>query len=145
MKAYSAIPSSDDNNVEEAPDERAVPQNQNTLKYLFAILSAILMLAGGFLLGFWYGSQKTGSTTTIGTRLTSVSHCPFADLTQGIPGELHYYMSFNGSFPQRSNEMSNMMWDSLFPKKLGFVQHPELAPNIAGIAVFHELHCLVSL
>lgn len=52
-------------------------------------------------------------------------------------------MQFNGSFPQRSNPESDSAWDSLFPEKLGFVQHPELAPNVAGIAVFHELHCLV--
>ena len=25
----------------------------------------------------------------------------------------------------------------------GFIHHPTLAPNISGIAVFHELHCLV--
>ena len=53
-------------------------------------------------------------------------------------------MRFNGTFPQRANEKSDAAWASLFPKKLGFVQHPELAPNVAGIAVFHELHCLVS-
>ncbi|EED16327.1 conserved hypothetical protein [Talaromyces stipitatus ATCC 10500] len=27
-------------------------------------------------------------------------------------------------------------------EKKGFVKHPKLAPNVAGIAVFHELHCL---
>jgi hypothetical protein len=52
-------------------------------------------------------------------------------------------MHFNGTFPQRSNPESDAAWDALFPEKLGFVQHPELAPNVAGIAVFHELHCLV--
>lgn len=53
-------------------------------------------------------------------------------------------MQFNKAFPQRPNEESDVAWANLFPEKLGFVQHPELAPNVAGIAVFHELHCLVS-
>jgi hypothetical protein len=53
-------------------------------------------------------------------------------------------MQFNKTFPQRPNDESDSAWASLFPEKLGFVQHPELAPNVAGIAVFHELHCLVS-
>jgi len=59
------------------------------------------------------------------------------------PGDQHYYMRFNATFPQRSNIETDAAWDSLFPEKLGFVKHPELAPNVAGIAVFHELHCLV--
>jgi hypothetical protein len=63
----------------------------------------------------------------------------------GPSGDLHYYMRFNGSYPQRSSVESDALWDSLFPEKKGFVQHPELAPNVANIAVFHELHCLVSI
>jgi len=53
-------------------------------------------------------------------------------------------MQFDKTFPQRPNEESDAAWASLFPEKLGFVQHPVLAPNVAGIAAFHELHCLVS-
>ncbi|KAF7536907.1 hypothetical protein G7054_g4159 [Neopestalotiopsis clavispora] len=98
MKAYSAIPSSDDNSVDELLDEKPISRQRNVLKYFLAILA------------------------------------PSSDL--------HYYMSFNASFPQRPDERSDMMWDSLFPQKLGFVQHPELAPHVAGVAVFHELHCL---
>jgi hypothetical protein len=59
-------------------------------------------------------------------------------------GDVHYYMQFNKTFPQRPNEESDAAWASLFPEKLGFVQHPELAPDVASIAVFHELHCLVN-
>lgn len=63
----------------------------------------------------------------------------------GPSGNLHYYMRFNRSYSQRSSVESDALWDSLFPEKKGFVQHPELAPNVASIAVFHELHCLVSI
>lgn len=54
-------------------------------------------------------------------------------------------MQFNKTFPQRPNNESDAAWSDLFPEKLGFVQHPKLAQNVAGIAVFHELHCLVSV
>ncbi|CAI9628776.1 unnamed protein product [Alternaria burnsii] len=57
-------------------------------------------------------------------------------------GDVHYYMQFNETFPQRPNEESDAAWASLFPEKLGFIRHPVLAPGVAGIAVFHELHCL---
>ncbi|KID91350.1 hypothetical protein MGU_01320 [Metarhizium guizhouense ARSEF 977] len=74
----------------------------------------------------------------IGTQMKSASR-----RAQFEPsGELHYYMRFNGSFAQGSNAKIDALWDSLFPEKLGFIQHPKLAPNVAGIAVFHELHCL---
>jgi hypothetical protein len=58
---------------------------------------------------------------------------------------MYYYMQFNKAFPQRPNEESHTAWAPLFPAKLGFVQNPELAPSVASIAVYHELHCLVSI
>ncbi|OAG22752.1 hypothetical protein CC77DRAFT_1059630 [Alternaria alternata] len=72
-----------------------------------------------------------------------LQHSYAATATTILPaGDVHYYMQFNKTFPQRPNEESDAAWASLFPEKLGFVQHPELAPDVASIAVFHELHCL---
>ncbi|KAJ5245944.1 hypothetical protein N7468_000927 [Penicillium chermesinum] len=40
---------------------------------------------------------------------------------------------------------SEEAWNALMPIGRGFVHHPHLAPFISGIAVFHQLHCLVRI
>jgi hypothetical protein len=107
---------------------------------LFFVVGMITMLGIGY---------------TLGARQTNIVERPTISMLQHQnvttffnqwivpPGDQHYYMHFNATFAQRSNTESDSAWDSLFPDKLGFVQHPVLAPNVAGIAVFHELHCLV--
>lgn len=40
---------------------------------------------------------------------------------------------------------SNAAWKEIFPARGGFFQHPQLAPGGSGLAVFHQLHCLVSI
>ena len=64
------------------------------------------------------------------------------------------------TFSQRPTPDSELAWSSLIPGELpppspspalfltgqvgrGFVHHPEIAPFISNIAVFHQLHCLV--
>ncbi|KAF1962616.1 hypothetical protein CC80DRAFT_570697 [Byssothecium circinans] len=90
--------------------------------------------------------QKTAPETRRAIRFIALLVSMIAMLGIGYvivpPGDQHYYMHFNGTFPQRSNPGSDSAWDSLFPEKLGFVQRPTLAPNVAGIAVFYELYCL---
>jgi len=57
-------------------------------------------------------------------------------------GDLLETWTYNRTFSQAPNEEAEFAWRSIFPKGRGFVHHPTLAPNISGIAVFHELHCL---
>lgn len=70
-------------------------------------------------------------------------------------------MLYNKTFTLPPSPESNAAWDSMFPSKIfnnsmdtnketdngiegvGFVKHPEIAPEFSGIAVFHELHCVV--
>ncbi|KAI3318834.1 hypothetical protein HD806DRAFT_511125 [Xylariaceae sp. AK1471] len=123
-KDYSRLPSSEANDVDVQISRREFSfQFRNVLYLVGILLSWLFMLA----LGYLYGIRNAHRFV----------------LTEFEPvGDLHYYMHFNGSFAQSSDAKSDALWDSLFPEKLGFVKHPELAPDVAGIAVFHELHCL---
>lgn len=72
----------------------------------------------------------------------------------------------NQSFanPPPESGGSEPVWDSLIPSMnpntlacsnetvldrlldgLGYVKHPDLAPDLSVISAFHQLHCLVSL
>ena len=51
----------------------------------------------------------------------------------------------NKTFAQSPNILSEQAWDELVPVGKGFIHHPELAPFISNLAVFHQLHCLVSI
>ena len=49
----------------------------------------------------------------------------------------------NLTFTQKPTPESEAAWNSIVPVGRGFIHHPELAPFISNIAVFHQLHCLV--
>lgn len=73
-------------------------------------------------------------------------------------------MIYNKTYTLEPTPKINEAWDNMFPSRSfsspegsaeymahreilegkGFIQHPEISPNISGIAVFHELHCVVS-
>ncbi|KAG8531256.1 uncharacterized protein KY384_004614 [Bacidia gigantensis] len=57
-------------------------------------------------------------------------------------GNLHYPLIYNITYSSPPSPETNKAWDDLFPPMVGFVQHPTIAPNLSGLAVFHELHCL---
>ncbi len=61
------------------------------------------------------------------------------------PGEIHQVWQHNLTFSQSPTLESESAWASTVPVGRGFIHHPELAPFISGIAVFHQLHCLVCL
>lgn len=50
----------------------------------------------------------------------------------------------NLTFTQRPSPESEAAWGSIIPIGRGFVHHAKVAPFISNIAVFHQLHCLVS-
>ena len=48
-------------------------------------------------------------------------------------------------FAAQPNITTDRSWLGLFPLGGGFFKHPTLAPEKATFAVYHQLHCLVSL
>ncbi|KAF2750982.1 hypothetical protein M011DRAFT_396168, partial [Sporormia fimetaria CBS 119925] len=49
---------------------------------------------------------------------------------------------YNRTYTLPPTNETNAAWNDIFPNGAGFVQHPTLAPNTSGIAIFHQLHCL---
>ena len=51
---------------------------------------------------------------------------------------------YNRDFSYPPSNNTNAAWDSLFPKNGGFFSHPPEVQERSTLAVFHQLHCLVS-
>ncbi|KAJ5909341.1 hypothetical protein N7504_003984 [Penicillium tannophilum] len=77
------------------------------------------------------------------------------------PGNVEVVFEHDLLFSERPTPESEAAWNSIIPGKLnlsaplciylsaystqvgrGFVHHPEIAPFISNLAVFHQLHCL---
>ncbi len=70
-------------------------------------------------------------------------------------------MIYNLTYTKEPSPETDAAWDSMFPSKhfavnlqpyvvltsgaegVDFVKHPTVSPNLSGLAVFHELHCVV--
>lgn len=122
-KNYTPLPTTEDDALHVQPRESSASPLRIFILYISVIPCIISLIGFGYLLG---------SREVAGSKGTWIAPS----------GTQHYYMHFNASFPQKSGPKTDDLWDSLFPTKLGFVQHPEISPEVAGIAVFHELHCL---
>ncbi|KAI0548358.1 hypothetical protein F4679DRAFT_585529 [Xylaria curta] len=110
-KDYSLLSSSESNEV-----------RLRSILYLVVIPSSwFITMASGILFG------------------ASINNRSLLKLFQAV-GNLNYYMHFTGSFAQSSDTNSDALWDSLFPENLGFIKHPEIAPALADVTVFYELH-----
>ncbi|KAF2466311.1 uncharacterized protein BDR25DRAFT_237348, partial [Lindgomyces ingoldianus] len=60
-------------------------------------------------------------------------------------GSIKTNFHYNRAFSYPPDAKTDAAWGSIFPRGFGFIQHPVLAPNQSGIAVFHQLHCLNGL
>ena len=142
FEGYLPVSSSENDTVGHTINERPGSKLRKILQGSALALGALGALGLGYSLGSRHAHAAT--PTTIRMMYTVLPNTSRAHILTVPAGGLHYYMQFNKTFPQRPDKESDAAWASLFPDKLGFVQHPELAPNVAGIAVFHELHCLAS-
>jgi hypothetical protein len=61
------------------------------------------------------------------------------------PGSVLTKWHHNLTFTQKPDKSSEAAWGSIIPVGRGFITHPHLSPEPSNIAVFHQIHCLVSL
>ncbi|GAD93056.1 hypothetical protein AOR_1_1484164 [Paecilomyces variotii No. 5] len=104
----------------------------------------IYSLAGAAL---WFFGLVIG---VIGARyfLTS-GHCssspalsgtiPKIPLSHWTKQHVHHDTAFEAAPPPSGPES---VWNDIIPNGLGYIKHPELAPEFSVIGVFHQLHCL---
>ncbi|KAJ8058507.1 hypothetical protein OCU04_012693 [Sclerotinia nivalis] len=119
---YSALESE-----ERAKDERAQSRNPEVKKQR-KILMISLTVFIAVLVGFFLGR--------ISLKVQNAR-----DLLEPAGDHVETWV-YNRTFSDPPSHETESAWRSIFPKGRGFIHHQSLAPNVSGIAVFHELHCL---
>ncbi|KAL2859642.1 hypothetical protein BJX68DRAFT_262065 [Aspergillus pseudodeflectus] len=127
--------------------EAKSPSRKRTALYVVQIIA---LFAIAFLLGFVIGEAKTPQPQWKGGLLCKVlsiySNLSDTDhVTVGftVPaGTVHTALYHNLTFTQRPDAEAEQALGDLVPVGRGFVQHPELAPAVSTLTVFHQLHCL---
>jgi len=128
------------------PQSNSKPKPWSTFSALFLWFLCFLLIAGpAFFAGaFWfknriyvlnhldrkYFASLLNSIVNLALRLVVVKPQTF---------------QYNRTFGDRPNKQTNQAWDSLFPKQGGYFRHPGIASKRSALAVFHQLHCLVSI
>lgn len=71
---------------------------------------------------------------------------PDRSATEGLTLSVKpYKFEMERLFGDKPSNESNAAWERLFPARGGFFNHPTIAPKRSAYAVFHQLHCLVSI
>ncbi|KAF2875138.1 hypothetical protein BDV95DRAFT_309506 [Massariosphaeria phaeospora] len=100
------------------------PGGRSGYRYLILMGTVVVSLLAGYSIG----------QTTV--------HEPVQYGLATPPGSFRTVWDLNTTFIQRPTLKSEAAWNSLVPVGRGFVHHPQLAPFVSNIAVFHQLHCL---
>ncbi|KAI1294308.1 hypothetical protein F5Y03DRAFT_373352 [Xylaria venustula] len=58
------------------------------------------------------------------------------------PGDVDAVFRYQKKFTMHPDNETNALWDSVFPRGRGFIQHPVISPDVHCLAVFHQLHCI---
>ncbi|KAL2796246.1 hypothetical protein BJX66DRAFT_336260 [Aspergillus keveii] len=115
----------DDHASPECPEAKS-PSRKRTAVHVVQIIA---LFALAFVLGFVVGkAQMRPPQSRDGLLLPA--------------GTVHMTFYQNGTFTQRPDTEEDRAWDDLVPVGRGFVQHPQLAPDVSALTVFHQLHCL---
>ncbi|RAH69803.1 uncharacterized protein BO66DRAFT_392197 [Aspergillus aculeatinus CBS 121060] len=120
---------------EDYHDEPAPPRHRN------ANPRSTFIRCGWMLLGLLVAAVVFGLGVSIGKGIPTRKR-------EGLlipDGEIQIRMEYNSTFSQHPSPETDAAWASLFPKGVGFVKHPTLAPELSGLVVFHALHCLNAL
>ena len=116
--------------------------------FLIAILKYLLIIAASATVGYFSGQPIAGHGTN--------------DLLPPA-GETTMTLKYNRTYGEAPSAFVDAAWQSMFPGNplqniyvqsiqflrdvflagRGFVRHHSISPDISGLAVFHELHCLV--
>lgn len=129
LQAYSAV-ATDDKIGEDGPivARRRQPLNWLSLFFAFALSWTI---TGG--IGYLVGSSRS----------RSVSYGIGIDEIINV-SSMSWTFEHNETFSKAPSTLTNKAWEAIFPDGHGFMKHPELAPQLSVLAVYHQLHCLVS-
>lgn len=134
---------SDEETVKRESDHCTIRRNLVT-----DIVAIVLTATIGLLLGGLIGRAHGPARRQHGLLSMSLGDCMkdflLADTLAVPSGDENHYFYHNLTFTERPSDESERAWASIIPVGRGFIHHEPLAPTISNIAVFHQLHCLVS-
>ncbi|MCJ1326892.1 hypothetical protein MMC10_003558 [Thelotrema lepadinum] len=130
--SYTRIPTSQ-HDEEKEPSVSSPQRSSVQPRLIFALFYIILGIAVGFALGYYVGDHNAQRLARTGLTTSGLLQPP------GTVGEGWYHdMRYTGPPTTESEDL----WEALMPAGRGFVHHPDIAPSINGVAVFHQIHCL---
>jgi hypothetical protein len=106
-------------------------QRSRWLLYSLAVVLSWLVVGS---IGFLLGNSKS----------RTVAYGIGIDETINV-SSLSWTFEHNETFSQAPSALTNRAWEAIFPDGHGFMKHPELAPQLSVLAVYHQLHCLVGI
>ena len=109
---------------------------------IILILNAAVFAVGGFLLGRI--DVTDGRSPVISCRYMSTrSRCRDL-LTRNTVDTAQKSFVYNRTFAEAPSNETDRAWEDIFPPHGGFFHNPSIAPEGASLAVYHQLHCVVS-
>ncbi|MCJ1481037.1 hypothetical protein MMC06_001193 [Schaereria dolodes] len=57
-------------------------------------------------------------------------------------GSVNHTFKYQRKFADAPTNATEKTWEVMFPRGRGFIQNPNVSPNMMGVAVYHQLHCL---
>ncbi|CRG89604.1 hypothetical protein PISL3812_06642 [Talaromyces islandicus] len=149
----------DEDENEEPLVKKHYKQPSSSIARLMAITVTAVGIAITFgALGFFAGQRSqvrvspfTGSNGAATKNCTQqATHDEYVEGLLSPAGDVDDFMVWNGTFAHIDPSKDNYddAWKLLYPGHTllgGIVQHPRLAPETASLAVYHQLHCIVSL
>ncbi|KAF2260275.1 hypothetical protein CC78DRAFT_30361 [Lojkania enalia] len=112
--------------ISEPTEKRRTPRKQRNIFIHWTLIAC--SITAGVAAGYLLGHHQKGGSVNYGL--------------PAPPGSVRTSWHHNFTFTQKPDSESEAAWSSIIPVGRGFIHHPQLAPFISNIAVFHQLHCL---
>ncbi|KAJ9218319.1 hypothetical protein DTO166G4_185 [Paecilomyces variotii] len=126
----------------EPSEEGKIHNNRNAKSIPYAVFFYALAGAALWVCGLVMGviiarhflpSTNCSSTSDLPGTIPKI---PLSDWTKQ---HVHHDTAFEAAPPPSEPDT---VWNAIIPNGLGYIKHPELAPELSVVGVIHQLHCL---
>jgi len=141
--------SSDTNSDTYIPEERKPGLSRSRLCWLavFSFIVLVLAATAGVLVGHQLSVanlKSSGYNIDKWSCMLNRSHQIFSMLNMLVEYVTRSF-EYNRTFSEAPSPETDAAWMSIFPPHGGFFHDKTVAPSGASLAVYHQLHCLVSI
>ena len=125
----------------EAKKRRESSVNGSLVRGVIVFISGLILGALGLWSRQWVIDERIEKPLIPREYTQALSKWNFVMLLVGTAERNFVY---NHTFSEAPSQKTDAAWESIFPPHGGFFHHTEIAPDGASLAVYHQLHCLVS-